>query len=91
MGSVPLLTRESEVVIAKRIERGQLVVLKAITLSPIVIKEIIAVGEGLHKGVRSIKELFSSMMKSSPKKKSPTRLSRRFGKLIKSLSSTKPR
>ena len=57
MGSVPLLTRESEVVIAKRIERGQLVVLKAITLSPIVIKEIIAVGEGLHKGVRSIKEI----------------------------------
>ena len=57
MGSVPLLTRESEVVIAKRIERGQLVVLKAITLSPIVIKEIIAVGEGLRKGVRSIKEI----------------------------------
>ena len=57
MGSVPLLTRESEVVIAKRIERGQLVVLKAVTLSPIVIKEIIAVGEGLHKGVRSIKEI----------------------------------
>ncbi len=57
MGSVALLTRESEVVIAKRIERGQLVVLKAITLSPIVIKEIIAVGEGLHKGVRSIKEI----------------------------------
>ena len=57
MGSVPLLTRESEVVIAKRIERGQLVVLKAITRSPIVIKEIIAVGEGLRKGVRSIKEI----------------------------------
>src|SRR3989442_2947359 len=57
MGSVPLLTRESEVVIAKRIERGQLVVLKAITLSPIVINEIIAVGEGLRKGVRSIKEI----------------------------------
>jgi RNA polymerase primary sigma factor len=57
MGSVPLLTRESEVVIAQRIERGQLVVLKAITRSPIVIKEIIAVGEGLRKGVRSIKEI----------------------------------
>jgi len=57
MGSVPLLTRESEVVIAKRIERGQLVVMKAITRSPIVIKEIIAVGEGLRKGVRSIKEI----------------------------------
>jgi len=57
MGSVPLLTRESEVVIAKRIERGQLVVMKAITRSPIVIKKIIAVGEGLRKGVRSIKEI----------------------------------
>jgi RNA polymerase primary sigma factor len=57
MGSVPLLTRESEVVIAKRIERGQLVVMKAITRSPIVIKEIIAVGEGLRKGVRSIKQI----------------------------------
>ena len=57
MGSVPLLTRESEVVIAKRIERGQLVVMKAITRSPIVIKEIIAVGKGLRKGVRSIKEI----------------------------------
>ena len=57
MGSVPLLTRESEVVIAKRIERGQLVVMKAITRSPIIIKEIIAVGECLRKGVRSIKEI----------------------------------
>jgi RNA polymerase primary sigma factor len=57
MGSVPLLTRENEVVIAKRIERGQLVVMKAITRSPMVIKEIIAVGEGLRKGVRSIKEI----------------------------------
>jgi RNA polymerase primary sigma factor len=57
MGSVPLLTREGEVVIAKRIERGQLVVMKAITHSPIVIKEIITVGEGLRNGVRSIKEI----------------------------------
>jgi RNA polymerase primary sigma factor len=57
MGSVPLLTREGEVVIAKRIERGQLVVMKAITRLPMVIKEIIAVGEGLRTGVRSIKEI----------------------------------
>ncbi|HKW32856.1 MAG TPA: sigma-70 family RNA polymerase sigma factor, partial [Candidatus Acidoferrum sp.] len=57
MGSVPLLTREGEVVIAKRMERGQLVVMKAITRSPIVIKEIIAVGESLRNGMRSIKEI----------------------------------
>ena len=57
MGSVPLLTREGEVVLAKRMEGGQLVVMKAITRSPMVIKEIIAVGESLRKGVRSIKEI----------------------------------
>jgi RNA polymerase primary sigma factor len=57
MGTVPLLTREGEVAIAKRIERGQLVVMKSITRSPIVIKELIAVGDDLRKGVRSIKEI----------------------------------
>src|SRR5260370_40451573 len=57
MGTVPLLTREGEVEIAKRIERGQNRVLKAISRSPIVINEIIALGEDLKKGVRSIKEI----------------------------------
>ena len=57
MGTVPLLTREGEVTIAKRIERGQLVVMKTITRSPIVIKELIAVGDDLRKGTRSIKEI----------------------------------
>ncbi len=57
MGTVPLLTREGEVVIAKRMEHGQLVVMKAITRSPIVIREIIAAGESLRNGVRSIKEI----------------------------------
>jgi RNA polymerase primary sigma factor len=59
MGTVPLLTREGEVEIAKRIERGQLRVLKALSRSPIVIKEILALGEDLKRGVRSIKELVS--------------------------------
>ncbi|ABF43296.1 RNA polymerase, sigma 70 subunit, RpoD [Candidatus Koribacter versatilis Ellin345] len=57
MGTVPLLTREGEVEIAKRIERGQLRVLKAISRSPIVIRDIIAIGEDLKRGVRSIKEI----------------------------------
>jgi RNA polymerase primary sigma factor len=57
MGTVPLLTREGEVEIAKRIERGQLRVLKAISRSPIVIREILALGEDLKEGVRSIKEV----------------------------------
>ena len=57
MGTVPLLTREGEVEIAKRIERGQLRVLKALSRSQIVINELLAMGEDLKKGVRSIKEV----------------------------------
>ena len=57
MGTVPLLTREGEVEIAKRIERGQLRVLKAISRSPIVIREIAALGEDLKRGVRNVKEV----------------------------------
>ncbi len=57
MGTVPLLTREGEVEIAKRIERGQLRVLKAISRSPIVIREILGIGDDLKRGVRSIKEV----------------------------------
>ncbi|PYX85224.1 MAG: RNA polymerase sigma factor RpoD, partial [Acidobacteria bacterium] len=57
MGTVPLLTREGEVEIAKRIERGQNRVLKALSRSPIVIRELLDMGEDLKKGVRSIKEL----------------------------------
>jgi RNA polymerase primary sigma factor len=57
MGTVPLLTREGEVEIAKRIERGQLRVLKALSRSPIVIREIVALGEDLKRGVRNVKEV----------------------------------
>jgi RNA polymerase primary sigma factor len=57
MGVVPLLTREGEVDIAKRIERGQRRVLKALSRSPIVIREVLAIGEDLKRGVRSIKEI----------------------------------
>ncbi|MGB6523363.1 MAG: sigma-70 family RNA polymerase sigma factor, partial [Candidatus Acidiferrales bacterium] len=57
MGTVPLLTREGEVAIAKRIERGQVLVLKTITRSPVVLKEIMAIGDDLRRGARSIKEI----------------------------------
>jgi RNA polymerase primary sigma factor len=57
MGLVPLLTREGEVALAKRIERGRLVVLKTITRSPIIIKELLEVLKSLREGTRSIKEI----------------------------------
>ena len=57
MGVVPLLTRECEVAIAKRIERGQLLVLKTISRSPIVLKELMTIGAELREGARPIKEI----------------------------------
>jgi RNA polymerase primary sigma factor len=48
MGSVPLLTREGEIELAKRIERGQAAVRKAISRSALVINEILAMPELLR-------------------------------------------
>jgi RNA polymerase primary sigma factor len=57
MGTVPLLTREGEVAIAKRIERGQLLVLKTISRAPLILKEILQIGDDLRNRSRSIKEI----------------------------------
>ena len=57
MGTVPLLTREGEVEIAKRIERGQLNVLKALSRSPVVILALMELREQLKGGQTSIKEV----------------------------------
>ena len=57
MGTVPLLTREGEVDIAKRIERGQRSALKALSRSPLVIRQILLLGEDLKRGIRSITEV----------------------------------
>ncbi len=57
MGTVPLLTREGEVEIAKRIERGKLSVIKSITRTPTVSQKVIEMGEHLKAGGRTIREL----------------------------------
>jgi RNA polymerase primary sigma factor len=57
MGKVPLLTREGEVAIAQRIERGRNRVLKAISRSPIALRELVVVGEAVRTGSCSIKEV----------------------------------
>ena len=56
MGASPLLTREGEVDIAKRIERGKLSALKALSRSPIAIHQVLAIGEDLKRGLRSIQK-----------------------------------
>jgi len=57
MGSLPLLTREGEVEIAKRIESGQREVLSVVLNCPIAIKEVISLGNALHAGKTTIKEV----------------------------------
>src|SRR6185369_16713737 len=57
MGVVPLLTREGEVAIAKRSERGQLKTQKAIARSPIAVKELLKIGEELEAGKTNIREI----------------------------------
>ena len=57
MGSLPLLTREGEVEIAKRIESGQREVLNVVLNCPIAIKEVINLGNALHAGKTTIKEV----------------------------------
>src|SRR4029078_2956441 len=57
MGTVPLLTREGEVAIAKRIERGKLSVIKSISRTPMVTKKRIQRGDDLKNEQRTIREL----------------------------------
>jgi len=57
MGTVPLLSREGEVEIAKRIEHGQKVVLKALSRSPLVVREILGIGDKLRKDLLIVREV----------------------------------
>ena len=59
MGAVPLLTRAGEVEIARRIERGQRQVIKALSRSPIVVQTILKLAEELGGGARSIRDVVS--------------------------------
>jgi RNA polymerase primary sigma factor len=57
MGTVPLLTREGEVEIAKRIERGQNVVLKSLTRASLVIREILALADEVSRDVTPARDI----------------------------------
>ncbi|MCA1591288.1 MAG: RNA polymerase sigma factor RpoD [Acidobacteria bacterium] len=59
MGTVPLLTREQEVSIAQRIERGQTKTHKAISRSPIAIGELLKIGAELESGELNIRDIVS--------------------------------
>lgn len=57
MGTVPLLTREGEIDLAKRIERGERGVNKALSRSPLVVNELLLLTEGIKSGEVIAREL----------------------------------
>jgi len=61
MGSVSLLTREGEVEIARRIEKGEREIVRAILMSPIGTVEIINLGKRLDEGRIKIKSIFRGL------------------------------
>jgi RNA polymerase primary sigma factor len=61
MGSVSLLTRDGEVEIAKRIERGEREIVRSMLLSPLGTYEIINLGQRLDQGRIKVKSIFRGL------------------------------
>jgi RNA polymerase primary sigma factor len=57
IGTVPLLTREAEGDIGRRIERGKRAVMTSISRTPLIARTVIALGDQLHSGDRTIRDL----------------------------------
>jgi RNA polymerase primary sigma factor len=57
MGAVPLLRREGEVEIARRIERGQMRTRRVLSRCPIVIQELIDIGEQVRTAELSVRDV----------------------------------
>ena len=83
MGTVPLLTREGEVEIAKRIEKGKKTVLKAISRSPLVVKAVLAFDERISQPDFNLKNLVIF----TEEEITPDVVQKRRRKLLKSLVS----
>ncbi|GAB6059963.1 RNA polymerase sigma factor RpoD [Desulfonatronum parangueonense] len=66
MGAVPLLDREGEVHIAKKIEVGEMEVLYALVEVPVVIDELIKIGEDLKQGRIKLKDVVKTIEEDDP-------------------------
>ena len=71
MGAVPLLDREGEVVIAKKIENGELEVLYALVEVPVAVEELVQVGEDLKNRTRRARRIQSPIACGSPRQARP--------------------
>ena len=57
MGTVPLLNREGEIELAKRIERGQSAVMKVLSRSPLVVGEVIRLAAEIESGAQNVRDV----------------------------------
>jgi len=55
MGTVPLLNREGEIELAKRIERGQSVAIRALSRSPLVMNALVRLADDLQSGSLNVR------------------------------------
>ncbi|MDR1776882.1 MAG: RNA polymerase sigma factor RpoD [Desulfovibrio sp.] len=66
MGAVPLLDRDGEVVIAKKIEMGEQEVLYALVEVPVAVEELINVGEELRQNRLKLKDVVKTIEEDDP-------------------------
>jgi len=66
MGAVPLLDRDGEVIIAKKIEMGEQEVLYALVEVPVAVEELINVGEDLRQNKIKLKDVVKTIEEDDP-------------------------
>ncbi len=66
MGAVPLLDRDGEVVIAKKIEMGEQEVLYALVEVPVAVEELIHVGDDLRQNRIKLKDVVKTIEEDDP-------------------------
>ena len=66
MGAVPLLDRDGEVVIAKKIEQGEMDVLYALVEVPVAVEELINVGDELRQSRIKLKDVVKTIEEDDP-------------------------
>ena len=81
MGAVPLLDREGEVVIAKKIEQGEMDVLYALAEVPIAVDELIKVGDELANSRIKLKDVVKTIEEDDPTDEETTQRERVIGLL----------
>src|SRR5262245_25996057 len=66
IGNVPLLTREGEILLAKRIENGVRRARRAVTRSPIAVAELLKIGDELAAGALGLRDVVTVSDQSAP-------------------------